>query len=38
MFKLCKIDLMDTYIWADVFEDDTYKLVAETPNLDHLYG
>ena len=36
MFKLCRIDLMDAYIWADVFQDDAYKIATESDSLDNL--
>jgi hypothetical protein len=36
MFKLLKIDLLDTYIFADIFEDEACKLIGETENLSNL--
>jgi len=36
MYKLTRIDLMDAYIWADVFEYEAYDFKAESDDLDNL--
>ncbi len=36
MFQLFKIDLLDTFIYADVFEDDVYTSLSQTDNLENL--
>jgi guanosine-3',5'-bis(diphosphate) 3'-pyrophosphohydrolase len=34
MYKLAKIDLLDTYIFADFFDEDAYTFVEKNPNLE----
>lgn len=36
MYKLIKIDLLDTYIFADVFDEEKYTLLATDVNLEKL--
>jgi len=36
MYKLVKIDLLDAYIYADVFDDQAYTLIKEDENLEEL--
>lgn len=35
-YRLVKIDLLDTYIYADIFEDEAYTILEESENLEHL--
>ena len=35
-YKLAKIDLIDTYIYADVFEEEAYTVLEESENLEYL--
>lgn len=35
-YRLAKIDLLDTYIYADIFEDEAYTILEESENLEHL--
>ncbi len=36
MYKLIKIDLLDTFIYADVFDEEAYTLIKESENLEEV--
>jgi hypothetical protein len=36
MYQLIKIDLLDTYPLADIFDEEKYKLLTESENLKQL--
>jgi (p)ppGpp synthase/HD superfamily hydrolase len=38
MYKLMKIDLLDAFIYADVFDEQAYTLIKESENLEEILG
>ncbi|MCD6109143.1 bifunctional (p)ppGpp synthetase/guanosine-3',5'-bis(diphosphate) 3'-pyrophosphohydrolase [bacterium] len=38
MYKLVKIDLLDAYIYADVFDEQAYSLIKESEDLEEVLG
>ncbi len=36
MYKLVKIDLLDAFIYADIFDDEAYTLVKESEDIEEL--
>ena len=36
MYKLVKIDLLDTFIYADIFDDQAYTFIKESENLEEI--
>lgn len=38
MYKLVKIDLLDAFIYADIFDEQAYKIIKESDDLEEIVG
>jgi|GEM_PF-770171 len=38
MYKLVKIDLLDAFIYADIFDDHAYTIIKESEDLEEILG
>lgn len=38
MYKLVKIDLLDAFIYADIFDEQAYSIIKESDNLEEITG